>query len=157
MARRNYPVYKKKPFDESTLIDTFNYGDLKLGLTKKAIRRYHKATNEWTILYHGLYNNLEERWIAKTINWEKVKDMMHKFDMQSPMMMATYWDQEIDFGVKKKPFPFHRHYRINLEKMLHSGCFTPKKAQLFIEYAKSLRLDRTLLTGVSEEDVEGDE
>ena len=95
--------------------------------------------------------------IAKTINWEKVKDMMHKFDMQSPMMMATYWDQEIDFGVKKKPFPFHRHYRINLEKMLHSGCFTPKKAQLFIEYAKSLRLDRTLLTGVSEEDVEGDE
>ena len=30
--------------------------------------------------------------IAKTINWSKVKDMMKKFDMSSPMMMAIHWD-----------------------------------------------------------------
>lgn len=92
--------------------------------------------------------------IAKTINWKKVKDMMQKFDMPSPMMMAVYWDHEIDFGVKKKPFPFHRHYRINLEKMLHTGCFTPKKAELFIEYAKSLKLDKSQLVGGPAEEVE---
>lgn len=92
--------------------------------------------------------------IAKTINWSKIKDMMKKFDMPSPFMMAVYWDHQIDFGVKKKPFPFHRHYRINLEKMLHTGCFTPKKAELFIAYAKSLKLDRSQLVGMPEEEVE---
>ena len=92
--------------------------------------------------------------IAKTINWSKVMDMMLKFDESSPMIMAAKWDHEIDMGIKKKPFPFHRHYRINLEKMLHTGCFTPKKAELFIAYAKSLKLDRSQLVGVSEEEVE---
>jgi len=80
--------------------------------------------------------------IAKTINWSKIKDMMKKFDMSSPMMMAIHWDHEIEFGVKKKPFPFHRHYRINLEKMLFTGCFTPKQADKLIEYAKSLKMPK---------------
>lgn len=92
--------------------------------------------------------------IAKTINWSKVKDMMHKFGMDSPMQMAMMWDHEIDFGIKKKPFPFHRHYRINLEKMLWTGCFTPKQAERYIEYAKSLKLDKSQLVGGPEEEVE---
>jgi hypothetical protein len=91
--------------------------------------------------------------VAKTINWHKVMDMMLKFDESSPMIMAAKWDHEIDMGIKKKPFPFHRNYRINLEKMLHTGCFTPKQAERLIEYAKSLRLDRSSILQ-SEEEVE---
>lgn len=110
--------------------------------------------NETELSYWDVKDIKDKAKIAKTINWEKVKDMMQKFDVQSPMMMAVMWDHQIEFGVKKKPFPFHRHYRINLEKMIFSGCFTPKKADLFIAYAKSLKLDRSKLVGVSEEDVE---
>ena len=80
--------------------------------------------------------------IAKTINWEKVKDMMHKFDMPSPMMMAILWDQGELPEIKPKPYPFHRHYRKNLEKMILTGCFTPKQAQKLIEYAKNLRMPK---------------
>ena len=113
-----------------------------------------ELVKESELSYWDIKDIKDKAKIAKTINWSKVKDMMRKFDVQSPMMMAVMWDHEIDFGVKKKPFPFHRHYRINLEKMIHTGCFTPKKADLFIAYAKSLKLDRSKLVGVSEEDVD---
>ena len=85
MPKRNYPVYKKKPFDESTLIDTFDYGDLKVGLTKKAIRRYHRPTGEWTILYHGLYNDLEKQWNSlKNLNSATGTSKTSKTKRRSP-------------------------------------------------------------------------
>jgi hypothetical protein len=80
--------------------------------------------------------------IAKTINWEKVMEMMLKFDQPSPMMMAINYDLGDLPDIKPKPFPFHRHYRKNIEKMIMTGCFTPKQAEKLISYAKSLRMPK---------------
>lgn len=80
--------------------------------------------------------------IAKTINWEKVMEMMLKFDQPSPMMMAINYDLGDLPDIKPKPFPFHRHYRKNIEKMIMTGCFTPKQAEKLIAYAKSLRMPK---------------
>lgn len=80
--------------------------------------------------------------IAKSINWNKVMDMMLKFDQPSPMVMAIKYDMQELPEVKPKPFPFHTHYRKNLEKMIYSGCFTPKAAERLILYSKSLRLSK---------------
>ena len=95
--------------------------------------------------------------IAKTINWDTVMEAMLNFNQESPMMMAVNWDHEIDIGIRRKPFAPHRHYRTNIEKMIHTGCFHPKKAEMYINYARSLRLDRSQLTGISEEEVEGED
>ena len=80
--------------------------------------------------------------IAKSINWHKVMDMMLKFNQPSPMIMAIKYDIGELPDVKPKPYPFHSHYRKNLEKMILSGCFNPKQADKLILYAKSLKIDK---------------
>ena len=88
--------------------------------------------------------------VAKSINWNKVMDMTLKFDQPSPYIMAIKYDIGELPEVKPKPFPFHTHYRKNLEKMLYTGCFNPKAAEKLTFYARSLKMSKDE-TGPEEE------
>lgn len=66
---------------------------------------------------------------ATTINWKVVEKWTNKFGYQSTDEMVFDWSLDpqlvYDKGLKAKPFPFHRHIRINLDKMLFCGISSP--------------------------------
>jgi hypothetical protein len=62
VARRKYPVPKPVKFDEKLIKEEFVYGTTKFGLTDKHIMMYHKLFANWSKLYDGRYNDLEQRW-----------------------------------------------------------------------------------------------
>ena len=62
MARRKYPIPKPKKFDPKLIKKKITYGDTKFGLTDKHVMRYDKVSANWSILYDGRYNDLDQRW-----------------------------------------------------------------------------------------------
>ena len=68
---------------------------------------------------------------ATTINWKVVEKWYKKFGYQAADEMVFDWalDPQLvyDRGLKPKPFPFHRHIRINLDKMLFCGISSPSE------------------------------
>ena len=66
---------------------------------------------------------------ATTINWKVVEKWYKKFGYSGADEMVFDWalDPQLvyDRGLKAKPFPFHRHIRINLDKMLFCGISSP--------------------------------
>ena len=63
--------------------------------------------------------------LVSTINWSVVDRWRQKFNYKSNEEMVWDWlfnQDEIYFrGLKKKPYPFHRHVRLNLDKMAFTG------------------------------------
>lgn len=68
---------------------------------------------------------------ATTINWKVVEKWYKKFGYKEAAEMVFDWalDPQLvyDRGLKPKPFPFHRHIRINLDKMLFCGISSPEE------------------------------
>mgnify|MGYP001807310587 FL=1 len=69
--------------------------------------------------------------VATTINWKVVERFVRKFGYGSAEEMLYDWalDSELVYerGLKRKPNPFHRHVRINLDKMLMCGIASPEE------------------------------
>lgn len=69
--------------------------------------------------------DIERAIAASKINWKVVERFRRKFKYCTNEEMLLDWilDKESIYsrGLKKKPNPFHRHVRINLEKMEHLG------------------------------------
>jgi hypothetical protein len=63
--------------------------------------------------------------LISTINWEVVERWRKKFEYSCNEEMVWDWmfnrERILDRGLKNKPYPFHRHVRINLDKMAHTG------------------------------------
>lgn len=69
--------------------------------------------------------DVERAIAASKINWKVVERYRRKFNYDSNEEMLLDWmfDKELLYerGLKRKPNPFHRHVRINLDKMEHLG------------------------------------
>tara|TARA_B100001113_G_C20621725_1_gene410706 strand:+ start:73 stop:408 length:336 start_codon:yes stop_codon:yes gene_type:complete len=69
--------------------------------------------------------------VATTINWKVVERFTRKFGYSHPEEMVFDWciDPELVYerGLKRKPNPFHKHVRLNLDKMLMCGIATPEE------------------------------
>ncbi len=63
--------------------------------------------------------------LVSTINWPVVDRWRKKFNYQSNEEMVWDWlfnkDEIVSRGLRVKPYPFHRHVRINLDKMAFTG------------------------------------
>jgi hypothetical protein len=63
--------------------------------------------------------------LVSTINWKVVERWRDKFGYKSNEEMVWDWmfnqDEIFSRGLKKKPYPFHRHVRLNLDKMGFTG------------------------------------
>ena len=63
--------------------------------------------------------------LISTINWKVVERWRDKFKYKSNEEMVWDWmfNQEEIFsrGLRAKPYPFHRHVRLNLDKMAFTG------------------------------------
>ena len=63
--------------------------------------------------------------LVSTINWSVVDRWRQKFNYKSNEEMVWDWlynqDEIYSRGLKKKPYPFHRHVRLNLDKMAFTG------------------------------------
>ena len=63
--------------------------------------------------------------LISTINWKVVDRWRDKFGYKSNDEMVWDWmfnqDEIFSRGLKKKPYPFHRHVRLNLDKMGFTG------------------------------------
>ena len=63
--------------------------------------------------------------LISTINWKVVERWREKFNYNSNEEMVWDWlfnqDEIFSRGLKKKPYPFHRHVRLNLDKMAFTG------------------------------------
>ena len=63
--------------------------------------------------------------LVSTINWKVVERWREKFNYNSNDEMVWDWlfnqDELFSRGLKKKPYPFHRHVRLNLDKMAFTG------------------------------------
>ena len=63
--------------------------------------------------------------LPSTINWKVVERFKAKFGYESADEMVFEWslDPELlyDRGLKRKPNPFHKHVRVNLDKCLECG------------------------------------
>lgn len=66
--------------------------------------------------------------LAATINWKVVERFKHKFGYEEAGEMIFDWslDPELVYerGLKRKPNPFHKHVRVNLDKCLECGIST---------------------------------
>lgn len=69
--------------------------------------------------------------LASTINWKVVERFTRKFQYDSAEEMLFDWvlDPELVYerGLKRKPNPFHKHVRINLDKMSMCGISSPSE------------------------------
>ena len=69
--------------------------------------------------------------LASTINWKVVERFTRKFQYGEASEMVFDWvlDPELVYerGLKRKPNPFHKHVRINLDKMAHCGISSPSE------------------------------
>ena len=67
--------------------------------------------------------------LASTINWKVVERFKNKFKYDTNQEMLFEWslDPELVYerGLKRKPNPFHKHVRINLDKCTFCGISTP--------------------------------
>jgi hypothetical protein len=63
--------------------------------------------------------------LVSTINWKVVERWRDKFGYKTNEEMVWDWlfnqDEIISRGLRKKPYPFHRHVRLNLDKMAFTG------------------------------------
>jgi hypothetical protein len=63
--------------------------------------------------------------LVSTINWKVVERWRNKFGYKTNEEMVWDWlfnqDEIISRGLRKKPYPFHRHVRLNLDKMAFTG------------------------------------
>ena len=66
--------------------------------------------------------------LASTINWKVVERFKAKFGYAEADEMIFEWslDPELVFerGLRRKPNPFHKHIRVNLDKCLECGIST---------------------------------
>lgn len=63
--------------------------------------------------------------VARTINWKVVENWRQKLGAGSNFEMVADYDSGYYFQHRMLNFgPFHRHVRINLDKMLWTGCYT---------------------------------
>ena len=63
--------------------------------------------------------------LVSTINWSVVDRWRQKFNYKSNEEMVWDWlfnqDEIYSRGLRAKPYPFHRHVRLNLDKMAFTG------------------------------------
>ena len=63
--------------------------------------------------------------LVSTINWKVVERWRDKFGYKTNEEMVWDWlfnqEEIISRGLRKKPYPFHRHVRLNLDKMAFTG------------------------------------
>jgi hypothetical protein len=63
--------------------------------------------------------------LVSTINWKVVDKWRTKFGYHSNEEMVWDWmfnqSEIVARGLKLKPYPFHRHVRLNLDKMAFAG------------------------------------
>ena len=98
--------------------------------------------------------------VATTINWKVVERFTRKFGYTSADEMLFDWslDSELVYerGLKRKPNPFHKHVRINLDKMLMCGIASPAEMiEAGLKLTKKQRDDIKLAQEESEDYVEG--
>lgn len=69
--------------------------------------------------------NIQRAVAASKINWKVVERYRRKFKYETNEDMLLDWitDRELvyDRGLKRRPNPFHKHVRINLDNMEHLG------------------------------------
>ena len=67
--------------------------------------------------------------IASTINWKVMERFKNKFKYPTNHEMLFDWSLNPELvyerGLKRKPNPFHKHVRINLDKCTFCGISTP--------------------------------
>lgn len=64
--------------------------------------------------------------VAKSINWNVIGNWQAKLGASCPLEMAIDYDSGAYFEMRKLNMgPFHRHVRINIDKMLFAGCYSP--------------------------------
>ena len=98
--------------------------------------------------------------VATTINWKVVERFTRKFGYGSAEEMLFDWciDSELVYerGLKRKPNPFHKHVRLNLDKMLMCGIASPEEMiEAGLKLTKKQRDDIKLAQEESEDYVEG--
>ena len=63
--------------------------------------------------------------LVSTINWKVVERWRDKFGYKTNEEMVWDWlfnqEEIVSRGLRKKPYPFHRHVRLNLDKMAFTG------------------------------------
>ncbi len=66
--------------------------------------------------------------LAATINWKVVERFTRKFGYDHASEMVFEWALDPEYvyarGLKRKPNPFHKHVRVNLDKCLECGIAT---------------------------------
>jgi len=63
--------------------------------------------------------------IAKSINWNVVENWRNKLGASCGLEMAINFDTGYYYDNRMlNRGPFHRHVRINLDKMLFTGCYS---------------------------------
>lgn len=99
--------------------------------------------------------------LVSTINWSVVDRWRQKFNYKSNEEMVWDWlfnqDEIYSRGLKKKPYPFHRHVRLNLDKMAFTGVTDVQSVidqGLKLTSAQMKQLKEAML---DEEDVEQDD
>jgi hypothetical protein len=99
--------------------------------------------------------------LISTINWKVVDRWRDKFGYKSNDEMVWDWmfnqDEIFSRGLKKKPYPFHRHVRLNLDKMAFTGVTDVQSVidqGLKLTSAQMKQLKESML---DDEDVEQDD
>ena len=78
-----------------------------------------------TDIEHLSADEIERIKLISTINWKVVDRWRQKFNYKSNEEMVWDWlfnqDEIYSRGLRAKPYPFHRHVRLNLDKMAFTG------------------------------------
>ena len=68
-----------------------------------------------------MLSDIQRAIIASSINWKVVERFRSKFKYRTNEEMLIVWitdrDRVYEKGLRPKPYPFHRHVRLNLDKM----------------------------------------
>jgi hypothetical protein len=99
--------------------------------------------------------------LASTINWKVVERFKAKFGYTHAEEMVFEWSLNpelvYDRGLKRKPNPFHKHVRLNLDKCLECGIATSSDMiDAGLKLTAKQKRDIKLAKEEAEENVDGD-
>ena len=102
--------------------------------------------------------------LISTINWKVVDRWRDKFGYKCNEEMVWDWlfnqDEIFSRGLRAKPYPFHRHVRLNLDKMAFTGVTDVQSVidqGLKLTSAQMRQLKEAMLDDESVGDEDGDE
>lgn len=71
--------------------------------------------------------------VAKSINWKVIDNWREKLGASDNFEMVVDFDSEMYYNTKKliRRSPFQSHVRLNLDKMIFSGCIYPEDVEQY--------------------------